>query len=435
MAARLRWRRDYAENLINRAYRDRGMNPAREPRGIYSPLVKPICRRLRQPAGFYEIKLSAMNRKLLGPTVIVTLASLLLLQQWVFADSSWSVLAIIMRVVSTLVTIVTPPEPVTKFFFEHLALPTLLIGLALLALWLLLVGGKKAMRQVTPEVGSSSWLAPAGREPGVESESPLLAETSWSMQTFRFNCLRSKLILSFVAIGAFITIAACSIAYSYLHRALARAATERAAIMALAVNTTASAHVSGRRFKELRDDLARAVAQPTVAYAYVEDGGGKLIEYAPADLPSQLVKRPGLDPQQAVAANPARYRNEMVIDHAQRSAVAPRSVAHVGFWQDSVSAQTWAILGPILLVVFVVVLGVAGLFVYLIRDIHRQLLSLVEQSARISKGEFTVPLVTSRADELGDLARSVERMRSSLRAVLSRVGSEPPVTQSRRGQV
>ena len=85
-------------------------------------------------------------------------------------------------------------------------------------------------------------------------------------------------------------------------------------------------------------------------------------------------------------------------------------------------------------VIFVIVLGAAGLFVYLIHDLHRHMLSLVEQAARISKGEFTVPLVTTRADELGDLARSVERMRSSLRAVLSRVGSEPPVTQSRRGQ-
>ncbi len=375
-----------------------------------------------------------MNRRILGPTVIVTLASLLLLQQWVFADSSWSVLAILMRVVSTLVTIVTPPEPVTKFFAEHLALPALVLGAIILVLWVLVVVAKRAMRQATPDVAAPMWALPSGGESTMATESPFSPEPSWSLQSFRFNCLRSKLILSFVAIGAFIAIAACSITYSYLHRALVRAGTERAAIMALAVNTTASAHVSGRRFKELRDDLARAASRPAVAYAYVEDDGGKLIEYAPADLPSQLVNRPGLEPQQAVAANPARYRNEMVIDHAQRSAVAPRSVAHVGVWQDSVVAQTWALLGPILLVIFVIVLGAAGLFVYLIHDLHRHMLSLVEQAARISKGEFTVPLVTTRADELGDLARSVERMRSSLRAVLSRVGSEPPVTQSRRGQ-
>ena len=68
----------------------------------------------------------------------------------------------------------------------------------------------------------------------------------------------------------------------------------------------------------------------------------------------------------------------------------------------------------------------------MLRDLHRPLLELVEQSTRISKGDFSVALATKRDDELGDLARSLERMRSSLRAVLSRIGTEPTATPSER---
>ena len=67
----------------------------------------------------------------------------------------------------------------------------------------------------------------------------------------------------------------------------------------------------------------------------------------------------------------------------------------------------------------------AAAFIVLLQDLHRPLLELVEQSTRISKGDFSATLATKRNDELGELARSLERMRSSLRAVLARIGTEP----------
>ena len=126
------------------------------------------------------------------------------------------------------------------------------------------------------------------------------------------------------------------------------------------------------------------------------------------------------------------YRHEVVYDYAQRSGVNNRFVVHLGIWQDSVVVETWLVLGPILLAVFLLTLCVAAIFSILLQDLHRPLLELVEQSARISKGDFSVSLATKRDDELGDLARSLERMRSSLRAVLSRIGTEPTATRSDR---
>ena len=126
------------------------------------------------------------------------------------------------------------------------------------------------------------------------------------------------------------------------------------------------------------------------------------------------------------------YRGEIVYDFAQRSGLNNRFIVHLGIWQDSVAVETWSVLGPILLAVVLLILCAAGVFSVLLRDLHRPLLEMVEQSTRISKGDFSMTLTTKRSDELGDLARSLERMRSSLRAVLSRIGTEPTATPSDR---
>lgn len=372
-----------------------------------------------------------MNRRLVGPTVIASLLCLLVLQHMVFAGKGWSLLEVLGKVLSVVVAIFTPPAPVSSFFYTYLALPFAVVGTAFVVLWMILVGARRSMRQVTPEAGAPIWELPITGDSAAASE-PLedAPELSWSLPTFRFNCLRSKLVLGFLAISLFVAVAAASITYSYLHGAAERAAKARAGVTAMAINAMAVWHIDGRRYQELRDALAKATTRPAVAYAYVEDGDGKMIAHAPKDLPNQLTRRPSLAPRLVTGEQVVGYGNEMVYDFAQRSGVNNRFVVHLGIWQDSVVAETWSVLGPILLAAVLLILGAAAAFSVLLRDLHRPLLELVEQSARISGGDFSMTLATKRDDELGELARSVERMRSSLRAVLSRIGTEPTTTQS-----
>ena len=329
--------------------------------------------------------------------------------------------------------ILTPPESVSSFFYTNLALPLAVVVTALVVLWMILAGARKTMRQVTPDAEAPIWELPVTSDTTPASE-PLddAPELSWSLPAYRFNCLRSKLVLGFLAISLFVVVAAASFTYSYLHRAVERGAKARAGITAMAVNATAVWHVDGKRYQELRDELVKTTTRPAVAYAYVEDSDGKLIAHAPKDLPNHLIRRPLLEPRLMTGEQLVGYRNEIVYDYAQRSGLNNRFVVHLGIWQDSVVAETWSVLGPILLAVILLILCAAAVFLVMLRDLHRPLLELVEQSTRISKGNFSVALATKRDDELGDLARSLERMRSSLRAVLSRIGTEPTATPSER---
>ena len=157
-----------------------------------------------------------------------------------------------------------------------------------------------------------------------------------------------------------------------------------------------------------------------------------MIAHAPKDMPDHLARRPSLAPRLMTAEQLVRYRNEIVYDHAQRSGLNHRFVVHIGVWHDSVAAETWPFLGPVLLLGLLVVAGAAWVFIVLLRDSHRSLLELVEQSERIGRGDFSASVGTKRVDELGDLARSMERMRSSLRAVIARIGTAPSVTEQNR---
>jgi len=344
-------------------------------------------------------------------------------------------LSVMGKVLAVVAAIVTPPEVVSNFFREHLALPTMVLGLAMAVLWLFLRGARKAMQQATPEAGAPVWEVPVMSAPSPAEEPAWEApELSWSLRLFRFNCIRSKLILGFVAITLCVVVAAVSVAYSYLYDAIERNAKARANIAALAVNAMAVWHVDGQRYQELREELIKASSRPAVAYVFVEDGESKLVAHAPKDLPNQLIRRPTLEPRLMTGEQLVSFRNETVYDYAQRAGLNNRFVVHIGIWQDSVLTETWSVLGPILLVGFFFILCAAAAFIVLLQDLHRPLLELVEQSTRISKGDFTVSLGTKRGDELGDLARSLERMRSSLRAVLSRIGTEPMASEPTRQQ-
>jgi HAMP domain-containing protein/uncharacterized membrane protein affecting hemolysin expression len=374
-----------------------------------------------------------MTKRLVGPTAIAVLLFLVLTQQLFFGDGSWSLLGILRNALTIMVAVLTPSELVSSFFDSYVSVPISVAVLALIVLWTIIARARRANRSATDDEEAPIWELPITGDNSSKSQ-PLAdtPEISWSLQAFRFNCLRSKLILGFLAISLLVALAGASFAYSYLQRAVERGAKARAAITAMAVNAMAVWHIDGRRYQELRDELAKATSRPAVAYAYVEDAQGKLIAHSPKDLSDHLTRRPSLEPRLTTGEQSVLYRDEMVYDYAQRSGVNNRYVVHLGIWQDSVVLETWSIVGPILLTLVLLVLCATMAFTVLLRDLHRPLLELVEQSMRISNGDFSATLATKQDDELGDLARSLERMRSSLRAVLARIGAEPTATPADR---
>src|SRR5512132_3935676 len=185
-----------------------------------------------------------MTKRLVGPTAIAVLLFLVLTQQLFFGDGSWSVLGILRNALTIMVAVLTPSELVSSFFDSYVSVPISVAVLALIVLWTIIARARRANRSATDDEEAPIWELPITGDNSSKSQ-PLAdtPEISWSLQAFRFNCLRSKLILGFLAISLLVALAGASFAYSYLQRAVERGAKARAAITAMAVNAMAVWHI------------------------------------------------------------------------------------------------------------------------------------------------------------------------------------------------
>jgi HAMP domain-containing protein len=94
----------------------------------------------------------------------------------------------------------------------------------------------------------------------------------------------------------------------------------------------------------------------------------------------------------------------------------------VGVWKDQIDDEISKTLIPIVKFIVLVFCGGILMAVFLTWRITRPILRLVTTARRVSEGELDVPsLGVDDTDEFGELSRSFERMRSSVKAALTRL--------------
>ena len=164
-----------------------------------------------------------------------------------------------------------------------------------------------------------------------------------------------------------------------------------------------------------------------VAYAFIEDGRGDIIAHTLGTFPGELRQgQPAGEKRQAqrrelLLAGKTVYETGVPVLEGQAGSV------HVGFWADAVQKEIRRALVPIIGMVAIVPLVGALLSFILAHWIVRPIVGLTEIADKVTMGDLETSVggecVTSR-DEIGDLARSLERMRSSLKAAMLRLGRE-----------
>ena len=101
--------------------------------------------------------------------------------------------------------------------------------------------------------------------------------------------------------------------------------------------------------------------------------------------------------------------------------------AHVGFWADAVQNEIQRALLPIIAVIAIVPFFGALLSFLLAHWIVRPIVGLTQIADKVTMGDLDSSVdgdCVSARNEIGDLARALERMRSSLRAAMLRLGRE-----------
>jgi len=100
---------------------------------------------------------------------------------------------------------------------------------------------------------------------------------------------------------------------------------------------------------------------------------------------------------------------------------------HVGFWADALQTEIRAALVPIIGILGAVPLVGAILSFLLAHWLVRPIVGLTKIADKMTMGDLETMIIgeyTSCRNEIGDLARSLERMRSSLKAAILRLARE-----------
>jgi HAMP domain-containing protein len=358
-----------------------------------------------------------MKRRLIGPTIITVALCGLVLDYLYLSQSPWSISRFLGRFLHVLAAIFNPSMEIANYrWLDQVIVPMSLIIVVLVLVWISVFRAKRAMAIATPDVA----LEPFARTLRAVAPSQARVEEPNSLRKSRQRTLMRRLVIAFSAVGIVFGGIVCLIVYSFLGPVIEKDVKSRTDAAALGLHEMAAPAMAAGRRKELTEVVEKYVSKDA-AYIYIENGRGEMIAHWPADLPRYLHRDFPRSAERALGGVDADYRELPIYEIAKRLGNPNGGFAHLAIWRRAIDDQARHVLIGIAVMVLASLLAVTALFIWVMRSVNRPFVEIVDQAERISKGDFDVPLQLQRTDEIGELARSLERMRSSLRAVKIRL--------------
>jgi HAMP domain-containing protein len=196
----------------------------------------------------------------------------------------------------------------------------------------------------------------------------------------------------------------------------------RSSAIATNLSDAAAPYISRRGVLELDALVAKYGRLEGVAYAFIQNGKGEVIASSaqpfPADLKSTLNSdfqaRSATSREITVRGRPVRETRAPVLE-GQLGAV------HVGIWEDTTQQDVRNTLLPIILLTAICLCLAAVSSVFVAGTVIKPIIELAAAADAMSRGQLDVPIAARTDDEIGELARSIERMRASLKAAITRL--------------
>ena len=202
---------------------------------------------------------------------------------------------------------------------------------------------------------------------------------------------------------------------------------KRAMAIATNLSDAAAGHIASKNLLALHVVASKYALLDGVAYSFIENNRGEIIAQTLGTFPSEL--RQGFP----IAGRRQIHRRELslggrpVYELGLPVLDGQAGSVYLGFWVDAVQQEIQSALLPLLGIVALVPLVGALLSFLVAHWIVRPIVGLTEVADKVTKGDLEISVtgacVTSH-DEIGDLARSLERMRASLKAAMLRLTRE-----------
>ena len=238
--------------------------------------------------------------------------------------------------------------------------------------------------------------------------------------------LKWKIGGTFTCVMLLLGIIVLAAAYRITSSALRDQLDQRVLVIASTLSDAAAGPIVTRNLLALHALVSKYTLIDGVAYAFVEDNKGEIVAHSLPSFPPELK-------QGAVTGDQSPVRRELfmgekkIYETAMPVLEGQLGRVHVGFWAETVENEIHRALLPLIGIIALMPFVGALLSFILAHWIVRPIIGLTEIADKVTMGDLetsvTGECVKSR-DEIGDLARSLERMRSSLKAAMLRLGRE-----------
>jgi len=361
-------------------------------------------------------------RRLIAPSVITLVMLGLCVDYLFFRDSPWSATHFLGKALAILIRIFAPLfDPALYWWVGEVIVPVVMIPCGIILLYVSVAKAKVAMSKATPSVDELVPLPPV--RPTTVSESAFTVEAGPARtpaKPWKFG-LVGKLAASFGVLSLLFGVAASVIVYTRMEGALEKEIKRRAEVFATSLAEVAGRSGGSRGDAELRSAIDKYSASRSVAYIYIEDAEGRIVAHKPRELPIFLRRDFPKSAERALAGVDIDYRGVPIYEIAVSFGDAKVGYAHLAIWRDVVQEEIRKVIAPVAGSILVLLSGVTVLFGWVVWKLSLPFSHLVDFASRISKGELDLNMGITNTDEVGDIARSFDRMRSSLHAVLSRL--------------
>lgn len=292
---------------------------------------------------------------------------------------------------------------------------------AILFVWVSLRRAKKAM-----ERAKESAAGPAFEQGQLLSSDPP-PETAPVRAPVSSTASSSAIGLSGKTIGgfAFTAVMFCFVSllivYMGLSPAIEKEINERSSLLATEIGEVAASYIAEKNLSALRKEVAKYASRGDVAYIAIKNSRGRLVVQSPAD--SEIVEHASFSRKFSRGLTPTtiRYGEKYLTETLVELDKGRKGVLYIGIWSDvpeQVLRNIFRPLGWSMVAMLIATITACALF---FRRIRRRLQHLAQSAEQISAGNFEIAVSVGRKDEIDELACSLERMRSSLKAVMTRL--------------
>ncbi|MSP38977.1 MAG: HAMP domain-containing protein [Deltaproteobacteria bacterium] len=350
------------------------------------------------------------KRKSFTAILIALVPSCLLLDYLFFSDEPWSASRFVSQEVVGLVAVFFSAigEPANSNVVQQSVFAICLVILGGVLLWRsALLAGKLGGEAATP-----SDRAPSRR---------------------RFG-LATKLSLKFCAVGLLFVVGTWRIVNGFYLVPFEHEIKRRAEVVALGLSELIAQHLAANGEKQIAAEVERYGSAKAVAYVFVEEASGRIVARTPAGLELTGQRDFPKSAERALKGVNLKFAGAEVFEIAKPIDEGKSGYVHLAIWRAAIAEDARLAVAPVAGSILVALLGITVLFVLRLRGLCRPLRDLIEPAEKISRGDFAAILDLKREDEIGELARSIDRMRSSLGAAMRRFDPSKPAVPERPNQ-